>query len=101
MLMSTCKSATLMLAVAVFPAALGAQPGIATPSAYGTIRESEIKADLFTLAGDAMRGREAGTLDEMRASMWIADQFRKTGLTPMGDDGTYFQWFNMRRTRVS
>ena len=78
-----------------------AQSGIATPSAYNTIKEAEIKADMFALAGDSLRGREAGTLDEMFASMWIGEQFRKTGLTPMGDVGTWFQWFNMRRTRIS
>ena len=38
-----------------------------------TIKEADIKADMFAMAGDAMRGREAGTLDEMRASMWVAD----------------------------
>jgi hypothetical protein len=77
------------------------QSGIAMPSAYSTIKEAELKADMFLLAGDSLRGREAGTLDEMRASMWIGEQFRKTGLVPMGDYGTWFQWFNMRRTRVS
>ena len=53
------------------------------------------------MAGDALRGREAGTLDEMRASIWTAEQLRKIGLEPLGEEGTYFQWFNMRRTRVS
>jgi hypothetical protein len=56
---------------------------------------------MYALAGDAMRGREAGTLDEMRASMWLADEMRKIGLAPRGEDGTYFQWWNMRRTRIS
>ena len=31
----------------------------------------------------------------------IGEQFRKSGLVPMGDYGSWFQWFNMRRTRVS
>ncbi|MEA3246021.1 MAG: PA domain-containing protein, partial [Gemmatimonadota bacterium] len=101
------SSALLVLsACAAWPAAqspLNAQSpsGIATPAAYSTIREADIKADLYAMAGDAMRGREAGTLDEMRASMWVADQYRKYGLQPMGEDGTYFQWFNMRRARIS
>jgi hypothetical protein len=87
-------------AVAVaMPAA--AQSGIATPPAYASIKEAEIKADMFAMAGDAMRGREGGTLDEMRASMWVADQFLKYGVKPLGEDGTYFQWFNMRRSRIS
>ena len=65
------------------------------------IHEADLKRDMYALAGDAMRGREAGTLDEMRASMWLADQMRKIGLVPRGEDGTYFQWWNMRRTRIS
>ena len=87
---------------AVVPLKLHSQSsGIATPPAYATIREADLKTDMFAMAGDAMRGREAGTLDEMRASMWVADQYRKYGLAPMGEDGTYFQWFNMRRSRIS
>ncbi|HEX5216889.1 MAG TPA: M28 family peptidase [Vicinamibacterales bacterium] len=65
------------------------------------IRESEIKDDLFTLAGDAMRGREGGTLDEMAASVWVAERARAAGLLPAGDNGTYFQFFPLERFRVS
>jgi hypothetical protein len=65
------------------------------------IRQADLKRDLYELGGDAMRGREAGTLDEMRASMWLAEEMRKIGLTPRGDDGSWFQWWNMRRTRIS
>jgi len=65
------------------------------------IREADIKADLFTLAGDEMRGREGGTLDEMDASVWIAERAREAGLLPAGDNGTYFQWFPLERFRTS
>src|SRR4029079_3594145 len=65
------------------------------------IREAEIKQDLFTLAGDAMRGREGGTLDEMAASVWVAERAREAGLLPAGDNGTYFQFFPLERFRVS
>lgn len=71
------------------------------PAAYSAIREADIKRDLYAMAGDAMRGREAGTPDEMRASIWIAEQLRTIGVKPLGDDGSFFQWFNMIRTRVS
>ena len=63
----------------------------AVPAAMSRITEADLKRDLFYLAGDAMRGREAGTLDEMRACMWIADQLRKIGVAPAGTDGSYFQ----------
>ena len=71
------------------------------PAAMSAIREADLKRDMYALAGDEMRGREAGTLDEMRASMWLADQMRAIGLAPRGEGGTYFQWWNMRRTRIS
>jgi hypothetical protein len=79
----------------------GAPKSATVPAAISAIRESDLKRDLYAMAGDAMRGREAGTIDEMRASMWVADQFRTIGVAPKGGDGTYFQWWNMRRTRIS
>jgi peptidase M28-like protein len=65
------------------------------------IREADIKNDLFALAGDAMRGREGGTLDELAASAWIAERARDAGLLPGGDNGTFFQFFPLERLRVS
>ena len=65
------------------------------------IREADLKNDLFALAGDAMRGREAGTLDELTASAWIAERARAAGLQPAGDNGTYFQFFPIERLRIS
>ena len=65
------------------------------------IKESDIKRDLFALAGDHFRGREGGSLDELKASVWIADQLRAMGLQPGGDDGTFFQFFHIQRTRIT
>ena len=80
-----------------------ATPAVAQrkPPALNRFNEAEIRRDLFALAGDAMRGREAGTLDELRASIWVADRAREAGLLPAGDDGSYFQWWPMRRLRTS
>jgi peptidase M28-like protein len=69
--------------------------------ALDAIRETDLRRDMFAMGGDAMRGREAGTLDEMRATGWVAEQAREAGLQPAGDDGTFFQWWPMRRTRLS
>ena len=65
------------------------------------IKEADLKKDIFDLAGDAFRGRRAGTLDEMRAGAWVAQKAQEIGLKPAGDDGTYFQFFNMHRTQTS
>ncbi|CAN5395070.1 hypothetical protein BH09GEM1_BH09GEM1_27610 [soil metagenome] len=74
---------------------------VTVPAAIAAIREGDIRRDLYYLASDSMRGREAGTLDEMRASMWLAEEMRKIGLMPKGDMGSWFQWWNMRRSRIS
>lgn len=90
--------------VGVIPAVLGAQRSGATkevPAAMAAIRQVDLERDLHAMASDAMRGREGGTLDELRASLWVADMYKRIGLAPMGNEGTYFQWFNMTRTRVS
>lgn len=65
------------------------------------IRAEDLKRDIFAMAGDAMRGREAGTLDELRASGWLVEQIRAIGLEPAGEDGTYYQWWPIRRIRQS
>ncbi|MEH6405734.1 MAG: M28 family peptidase [Leeuwenhoekiella sp.] len=71
------------------------------PPALSAIKEAELKKDLFEMASDSMRGRRAGTLDEFRAAAWVAQQAQEAGLEPAGDDGTYFQFFNLKRTTVS
>ncbi|HYW31141.1 MAG TPA: M28 family peptidase [Gemmatimonas sp.] len=104
--------ALLLAALSSTPAVLTAQatrPATAkppmvvgtVPAAMSLVTQADLKRDLYTMAGLDMRGREAGTLDEMRASVWTADQLKKIGVAPAGTDGSYFQWFNMRRTRVS
>ena len=93
---------TLLLALLLVPSArLTSQAAPKPPAAISRIREADLRRDLYVLAGDAMRGREAGTLDEMRASVWVADEMEKIGLAPMGDMGSWFQWFNLRRSRIS
>lgn len=71
------------------------------PPALSAIKEADLKKDIFELAGDAFRGRRGGTLDEMRAAVWVAQKAHEAGLKPAGDDGTYFQFFNIHRTRIA
>ncbi|HUF64532.1 MAG TPA: M20/M25/M40 family metallo-hydrolase [Gemmatimonadaceae bacterium] len=43
------------------------------------------------LADDALEGRRAGSTGERCAGDYIAHEFRRLGLVPAGDDGTFFQ----------
>jgi hypothetical protein len=79
----------------------GAPNDQGVPPQLAAIREQDLRRDIFFLASDTMRGREAGTLDELRASMWVAKAAQEAGLQPAGTDGTYFQFWPMRRLRVS
>ena len=65
------------------------------------IKETDLKRDLYAMADDHFRGREAGTLDELKAAVWLADEAKKAGIQPAGDDGTFFQFFHLIRHRPS
>ncbi|GHA75876.1 M28 family peptidase [Pontibacter akesuensis] len=73
----------------------------ATQPNLSLISADELREDLFTLSSDEMRGKRAGTEDELRAAAWVAEQARAAGLEPAGDDGTYFQFFPIKRTKVT
>lgn len=69
--------------------------------AFNSIVEADLKRDLFVMASNDMRGREGGTVDELRAAAWLGEKAREAGLEPAGDDGTFLQLWRMRRSRVS
>ncbi|GAC1398730.1 MAG: hypothetical protein NVSMB63_18790 [Sediminibacterium sp.] len=71
------------------------------PPGLSAIKEEDLKKNLYALAADHFRGREAGTPDELKVSVWWADILRRAGLKPAGDDGTYFQYFSMWRNRIA
>ena len=65
------------------------------------IQQQELKDQLYELAGDDFKGRRGGELGEMRASVWVAQKAMEAGLKPAGEDGTYFQFFNLKRGRTA
>ena len=86
------KHTLSLLAALSLPLAVQAQRKPAPTKAPGTttdaraaIREADIKRDLYTLAADHYRGREAGTLDELRASAWLAEQAGRPDPEPAAD----------------
>ena len=73
----------------------------ANPPGLKYIKESDLKKDLYALADAHYNGRSAGTLDELKASMWLVEKYRSIGLIPAGEDGTYLQFFNLWRNHIS
>ena len=78
------------------PDALPAQ----TAPAIESINQADLRADLFFLAGDEMRGRLAGSAENRMASAFIKSRFERLGLQPVGSNGSYYQYFNVVQTSV-
>lgn len=54
-----------------------------------------LKPHLTAFAHDSMKGRETGTPAEKKAADFLAREYEKLGLAPVGDNGTYFQNFEL------
>ena len=65
------------------------------------IKEKDLRTDMYQMAADQFWGREAGNLDELKVSVWFADKMKEAGIKPAGDNGTYFQFFDMYRHQIS
>jgi Zn-dependent M28 family amino/carboxypeptidase len=55
------------------------------------ISAERIKSDVTYLASDRLEGRSPGTRGEELATEFIANEFKKAGLKPLGQRGTYLQ----------
>ena len=56
-------------------------------------------SDVTFLADDELEGREVGTEGEIKAANYIAKRMKEIGLSPKGDDATYFQIFTRKNTK--
>ena len=59
--------------------------------AADALRADVLRGHLEFLADDALEGRGTGTRGGELAQKYIASQFRRLGLVPAGDSGTYYQ----------
>src|SRR5438093_11806735 len=60
-----------------------------------SIRQEDLRADLFFLAGDSMRGRLTDTEENRAAADFIRSRFERMGLKPAGPGNSYFQPYNL------
>jgi hypothetical protein len=70
----------------------GATLLVATPGrSQEPIEPAALRRRLFALADDSMMGRDPGTRGAFQAADYVASEFKRAGLTPMGEGGTFFQ----------
>jgi len=55
------------------------------------ITPADLMSRLYVFADDSMLGRQVGFEGNLKGTQYIADEVRKIGLVPAGDNGTYFQ----------
>ena len=58
------------------------------------IATEDLRLHVDRLTAEEMAGRLTGTDGEQRATAYVANVFKHLGLTPAGDDGTWFQTFS-------
>ncbi len=55
------------------------------------ITANDLRTRLYQFADDSMAGRRIGELGNWKGTEYIASEFKRLGLKPAGDDGTWFQ----------
>ncbi|HEX8164141.1 MAG TPA: M28 family peptidase [Pyrinomonadaceae bacterium] len=85
-------------AAAVAPASAALAP--ATVESSKRITAARLKEHLSVVASDAMEGRDTPSKGLDATAKYIADELKKLGLKPAGDDGTYFQRIALKREKV-
>ncbi|MBN1250846.1 MAG: M20/M25/M40 family metallo-hydrolase [Bacteroidales bacterium] len=64
------------------------------------ITKNELHEQISFLASDSLKGRKPGTPEDLIAAKYIADNFKKNGIKPIGDN--YFQkFFVITETKAS
>lgn len=58
------------------------------------ISQKQMKKDIGYLASDELEGRDTGSKGEALAADYVANRLKKMGVTPKGDNGTWFQSFS-------
>ena len=62
-----------------------------SPRTSPDITAEDLRQRLFAFAADSMMGRESGSAGDYAAAKYIAGEFKRLGLEPGGENGTYFQ----------
>jgi hypothetical protein len=84
------RALTLVAVAAIAPACVRVRV-TSSDAATGAITARDLQIRLTAFAHDSMMGREGGTVWNVKATDYVATEFRKLGLEPAGENGTYFQ----------
>ena len=80
--------------------AFAQSPADPSESAMQTIHADAIRGDMAFLSDDLLEGRGTATRGHQLAAKFMATQFESIGLSPAGDNSTYFQNVPLRSVRI-
>lgn len=60
-----------------------------------SIRQDDLRADLFFLASDQMQGRLTASHENLLTAEWVKSRFERLGLAPGGPQGSYLQPYQL------
>lgn len=89
-----------LLLLACLAAPLPAQTA-AQRAGAATITEADVMRRIHLIAHDSMGGRDTPSRGLDLTAAWIASEFKRFGLKPGGDNGTYLQHYPIETYRVA
>lgn len=88
------KSLFLLLSLVAAPLVAQQEPA-PVRNAAATITAADIERRLWIIAHDSMGGRDTPSRGLDMTAQYVADEFRRFGLRPGGDNGTFFQRYSI------
>jgi hypothetical protein len=93
------RHALRVLSLLLLPSVVAAQSPASVQRAVQSITPDDIKRRIGIIADDSMRGRDTPSPELEEVAAYIAAEFRRFGLKPGGDDGTYLQRYALNRVQ--
>ena len=89
-----------VLSLLLLPGVLAAQSPASVQRAVQSITPDDIRRRVGIIADDSMRGRDTPSPELEKVAAYIASEFRRFGLKPGGDSGTFLQRYALDRVQV-
>ena len=89
----------LALLLAVLPAPAAAQRLVPAARGAASISSADVQRRIGIIADDSMLGRATPSPQLDAVAAYVAGEFRRFGLKPGGDSGTYFQHYPLEVLR--
>jgi hypothetical protein len=93
------RHALRLLSLLLLPGAVAAQSPASVQRAVQSITPDDIRRRIGIIADDSMRGRDTPSPELEKVAAYIASEFRRIGLKPGGDNGTFLQRYAIDRVQ--